>query len=184
MPSPLRLLQRISLNFSIDHQYHRFQVSAVRDTARNRDTEWLLDQLIFRAAFIGFIGTDAINGLRKSHFTKWFAPKPPVHGEFVILHRDRHLEQTAAMVPPSVAGKDSMGGRRLAGTLISAKIYEFAMHAVSMALRPPPHSCLHALSNSVRNASSQKCQGSADLNVDVTAPKGTSVGLGARGLFR
>jgi hypothetical protein len=28
----------------------------------------------------------------------------PVHGEFVILHRDRHLEQTAAMVPPNIAG--------------------------------------------------------------------------------
>ena len=30
------------------------------------------------------------------------------------LRCDRHLEQTAAMVPPSVVVKDGMGGRRLA----------------------------------------------------------------------
>ena len=30
------------------------------------------------------------------------------------LRRDRHLEQTAAMAPPGVGGKDGVGGRRLA----------------------------------------------------------------------
>jgi signal transduction histidine kinase len=30
------------------------------------------------------------------------------------LRRDRHLEQTAAMVPPCLAVKDGRGGRRLA----------------------------------------------------------------------
>jgi hypothetical protein len=34
------------------------------------------------------------------------------------LRRDRHLEQTAAMVPPSVVIKDCMGGRRFARSLL------------------------------------------------------------------
>jgi hypothetical protein len=51
-----------------------------------------------------------------------------VHGEFVNLRGDRHLEQTAAMVPPRVVVKVATAGRRLArsfsrGTAIERLVY-------------------------------------------------------------
>jgi len=51
------------------------------------------------------------------------------------LRCDRHLEQTAAMVPPRVVVKDGMGGRRLARS--------FSRSAATERLVPAPH--LHGL---------------------------------------
>jgi hypothetical protein len=46
------------------------------------------------------------------------------------LRRDRHLEQTAAMVPPSVVGKDGMGGRWLARTFSRSTAIERLVNAI------------------------------------------------------
>src|ERR1035437_989073 len=46
------------------------------------------------------------------------------------LRCDRHLEQTAAMVPPSVVIKDGMGGRRFARSFSWSTATERLMNAI------------------------------------------------------
>ena len=52
------------------------------------------------------------------------------------LRRDRHLEQTAAMGPPGVAGKDGRGGRRLAGSFSRSTAIERLVSAVVVVIIP------------------------------------------------
>jgi hypothetical protein len=46
------------------------------------------------------------------------------------LRCNRHLEQTAAMVPPSVVVKDGMGGRRLARSFSRSAATERLVNAI------------------------------------------------------
>src|SRR5260370_42610463 len=46
------------------------------------------------------------------------------------LRCDRHLEQTAAVVPPSVVVKDGMGGRRLARSFSRSAATERLVNAI------------------------------------------------------
>ncbi len=46
------------------------------------------------------------------------------------LRCDRHLEQTAAMVPPSIVVKDGMGGRRLARSFSRSAATERLVNAI------------------------------------------------------
>jgi len=48
------------------------------------------------------------------------------------LRRDRHLEQTAAMVPPSVVVKDGMGGRRFSGSFSWSAATERLVNAIPL----------------------------------------------------
>jgi hypothetical protein len=50
--------------------------------------------------------------------------------------RDWHLEQTAAMVPPSVVRKDGMGGQRLARTFPRSTAIERLVNAMFVVINP------------------------------------------------
>ena len=59
-----------------------------------------------------------------------------VHGEFVNLRCDRHLEQTAAMVLPCVVGKDDPNRRRFARHFSRRAAAERLVNAILIVIIP------------------------------------------------